>query len=415
MQTFYFSNTGCSAKDEDFIRLTKILGVERTNNLFEADCIVQHFCGMSSECFEDIPKFMFILKKIKEDKPDIKIFVGGCASEIVDLQKRYPFVDGVFSRRHMVEDISKYLGFDPNTDKEKPISNHNSVRIQSGCLRHCGFCKKHFMDMPLKSKKIEQVLRDIDDVVKHSYSYIILHAENSTEYGIDLGCRLIDLLKEIEKNPRIKNIYLSALCIDELVLNPELVEYIQNSKKITTVQVEIQSLIPEVRQNMNLSSSKEDVLEILRRFSKKRIITNIMLGYPGENQKDFNEQLRVIREENLYYVQINAYDNTPGTPSYAMPQIKKKDVENRMLQMVDLLTELRMAKAKSIMNNSKLFGCTGVAVGKKTLHLNGESISVTVDTDKEFCIGDTVRVKITGIDEMFSGINQTLCLKGEII
>lgn len=413
MQTIYFSNSGCSAEEEDFIRLARELDLKPTNNLFSADFIVQHFCGMSSDCFKDIPKYMFIFEKLKEERTEVKIFVGGCAASVVNLKKRYPFVDGVFSRRHMVEDICQYFGVEPKNDE--PVSNHNVVRIQSGCLRKCGFCKKYYMDMPLKSKPIERVLRDVDDVIKHGYRDVVLLAENSTEYGLDLGYKLIDLLKEVEKNPKIKTIDLTALCIDELALNQELVDYISKSSKITTVQIEIQSLIPEVRKNMNLSSSREDVLEILKKLSRKHIDTNIMIGYPGETSKGFEEQMRVIKEENLYYVQINTYDNTPETLSYTMPQVSKNEVGNRLTKLTDLLKKLRQAKANELIHASKLFGCNGVAVGKNEVQLLGQTVSVSVDTDRELYIGSNVMVRITGIVELFSGRDQSLVLKGECI
>lgn len=88
IKTICFSNTGCSAEDEDFLRLLRTIGAERTQNLFKADCIIQHFCGMSTENYEMIPKCMYILKRIKEERPETKIFIGGCASEVLDLKKK---------------------------------------------------------------------------------------------------------------------------------------------------------------------------------------------------------------------------------------------------------------------------------------------------------------------------------------
>lgn len=413
MQTIYFSNSGCSAEEEDFIRLARELDLKPIKNPFKADCIVQHFCGMSSDCFKDIPKYMFIFEKQKEERPNVKIFVGGCAASVVDLKKRYPFIDGVFSRRHMVEDICKYFDIQPKCDET--VSNHNVVRIQSGCLRNCGFCKKHYMDMPLQSKPIEQVLKDVEDAVKHGHRNIVLFAENSTEYGLDIGCKLIDLLKEVEKNTKVRTIDLTALCIDELVRNPELVDYVSNSSKIISVQVEIQSLIPEVRKAMNLTSSKEEVLKVLKKLSNKHIDTNIMLGYPGETRKNFEEQLRVIKEENLYYVQINTYDNTPETPSFSMPQVSKNEVQRRLVQLTNLIEELRKEKANVLINSSKLFGCNGIAIGKNMVSLKGETVYVKVNTDKELYEGVNVMVKIIGIEELFSGRYQTLVLRGECI
>lgn len=409
-KTICFSNTGCSAEEEDFIRLVRILGAERTQNIFKADCIVQHFCGMSAENYEVIPKCMYILEQIKEERPEVKLFIGGCASEVLDFKKRYPFVDGVFARRRMVEDISQYLGVDYKYDNA-PICNQNAVRIQSGCLRQCGFCKKHYMNMPIISKPLEKVMKDAGEVLKNGYTDITLLAENSTEYGIDLGYRLIDLLREFEKETRIKRIYLTGLCIDELAIMPELVDYIANNSKIVSVQVEIQSLIPVVRKNMKLTSTREEVLEILQRFSEKCITTNIMVGYPGENQVDFDEQLKLIKENNLYYVQVNKFDATPRTPGYEMEQITKVVVEKRLNKMVNLLMLLKREKANKLIKSSQEV-YKGVAVGKNTVLLNNESIWVSVDENAELTYGEEYKVKLTSIDQLASGKDQNMRLKG---
>ena len=93
--------------------------------------------------------------------------------------------------------------------------------------------------------------------------------------------------------------------------------------KIHQLQIEIQSLIPEVRKNMRLSSSVEEVLKILKLLEKKYIITNIMLGYPGETDSGFDKQLKLIEEHGLYYAQVNTYDDTPCVPAHNLEQIPK--------------------------------------------------------------------------------------------
>ena len=107
----YFSNTGCILESEDFFRFLRLTGGEETKNFDEADVIIAHFCAMSTESFENIPPHMAIFQGLKKyGSPAPKLYIGGCATEVVDLKKRYPFVDGVFRRRKMVEDLSKYFG-----------------------------------------------------------------------------------------------------------------------------------------------------------------------------------------------------------------------------------------------------------------------------------------------------------------
>ena len=142
-----------------FFRFLRLTGGEETKNFFEADLIIAHFCAMSTESFENIPPHMAIFQGLKKyGSPAPKLYIGGCATEVVDLKKRYPFVDGVFRRRKMVEDLSKYFGYDPKMDENLPINYYECVRIQTGCMRNCGFCKKGYLNMPLNSKTPDKVL-----------------------------------------------------------------------------------------------------------------------------------------------------------------------------------------------------------------------------------------------------------------
>ncbi len=415
----FFTYTGCSVESEDFIRFLQLTHAKPTEDICKADVIIAHFCGMCTESFKSIPQHMAVLQGIKKFCPEVSIYAGGCASEVIDLKKRYPFLDGTFHRHSMIEDLSRYFGYDVNTAEILPASYYNSISIQYGCLRNCGFCKKAYMDMSLHSKPIEQVVRDVSHAVSQGYHDIVLFAENSTEYGLDFSehVRLLDLLKAVHQIEGVNSLYISALCIDELITNPELVEYIKNSAKITKVQIEIQSLIPEVRKNMNLTSSVEDVLTILSAFSNKHIITNIMLGYPGETDENFQQQLELIEKHGLYYIQVNSYDDTPMVYAHGLPQISKSTVNSRMTKMIQTLKKVRTKKAEEIMQLSKKNALTCMYTSENRLEIIGESAIVNVEKCHSLTSGQQVQVQITGVNHLFDMFDkdQTMSFRGKII
>lgn len=359
---------------------------------------------------------MAVFKGMKENFPDIKLYVGGCASEVLDLQKRYPFIDGVFRRRNMIQDLATYFGYDPKSDEEDPISNLHCVKIQTGCARSCGFCKKAYLKMPLCSKPIAKVLMDVKDSVSKGHHDIILLAENATEYGIDLddNIRLIDLLKAVVEIDGVESLYVSALCIDELVLNPELVDYIKNCAKIHKVQLEIQSLIPEVRKNMRLTSTVDDVLKLLGEFSEKYIITNIMLGYPGETTENFKKQLKLIEKYGLYYVQINVYDNTPLVYGNSFEQIPKSVVSERVTMITRTMTKVRNRKATDIRMASKNEPVTCIYTTEGRFEIVGHAAIVELSKAPKCTSGQKVKVRVTGSKKLFSMFDpdQTMVLGG---
>ena len=393
----YFSNTGCTFEEEDFIRFLRLTNAEQTKNILEADVIIAHFCALSTESFKSIPPHMAILQGIKQElKPQVKIFIGGCASKVLDLKKRYPFVDGVFNRGSMIKDLAKYFGYDLNTISNLPICNGQAVSIQSGCLRNCGFCKKAYLDMPLRSKPIEKVLLDIKEAISQGHPDILLFAENSTEYGIDLdgNARLIDLLKAATNVEGLKSITLTGVCIDELAFNTVLLDFIKNCKKIYKVQIEIQSLIPEVRKNMRLTSSTEDVLRVLKELSSKYIITNIMIGYPGETDENFKEQLSLIEKYGLYYVQVNTYDNTPFVYGSTFKQIPKNLVDSRTMMLINTINKLRSKKAAELKMLSRKDPISCIYTSSGTFELLGHSANIDLKNASNCKVGDIIKVYV---------------------
>ena len=355
---------------------------------------------------------MAILNEIKENQPNVKIFAGGCAESLVDLQKRGK-IDGTFRRGKMIEDLSNYLNYDYTTD-DSPINYHGAVRIQMGCSRNCGFCKKGYLDMPLTSKPLEKVLADIKSAIDEGSYDIELLAENATEYGLDLEpkVRLIDLLKEICALDGLEFLSVSALCIDELALDNELVEYIRNNKKIRKVQVEVQTLIPSVRKKMNLSSSIDDVFRILEAFKDKHIITNIMVGYPGETEADFQKQLQVIEDKQMYFIQVNQYDNTPFVPAYGLKQIPKAISDLRVLALYNTINKVRIRMSEEMIGS--VVDCVYTLEGK--FEMLGSSCEVSIKNRPHCYHGQVIKARITSYDSSIS-INpyMTMIFKGEVV
>lgn len=354
------------------------------------------------------------LKKYKN--PALKLYVGGCATEVVDLKKRYPFIDGVFRRRKMVEDLSQYFGYNPKLDENLPVNYHGSVRIQTGCMRNCGFCKKAYLHMPLNSKTPDKIIADVQSAVAEGFHNIMLLAENSTEYGIDLAedVRLVDLLKSIVLIDGVTSLNVYGLCMDELVLNHELVSFLRDCEKIHKLQIEVQSLIPEVRKSMGLSSSVEEVLKILKLLERKYIITNIMLGYPGETVSNFAEQLKLIEEYGLYYLQANVYDDTPCVPAHNLEQIPKELVTKRMLAFLETLKRIRAKLANQIIAESKKSPIECVYTAEGTFEMIGYSALVNVTNDTRYANGQRIRCRIQKVENLItpSDPNQSLVLKG---
>ena len=389
----------------EFIRLIHLTGGEIAKNILEADIVILHFCGLSTEELKNIVPILAITDKLKEQNPDVKVYAGGCAEGIINLKKRGK-IDGVFRRGHMVEDLSKYFNYEYKKDISA-IHYHGTVKIQMGCNRRCGFCKKAYMNMQNKSTPMEEVLASVKKAIADGYGDIGLLAENSTEYGWDLNprIRLIDLLKEICSLDGLKFLTINGLCLDELAMDDELVNYISTNNKIRKVQLESQSLIPLVRKNMKLSSTREDVIRILKAFENKHIVSNIMVGYPGENDGDFDKQLKTIKEYGLYYIQPNMYVNTPGVYGSTLKQIPKKVASKRLCKLVENLIEVREKEAEKVVGS--VIPCVYTLEGR--FEMLGGTANVEINNcHKKFSYGQIVRVKIKSFKSFSMRENQVI-------
>ena len=204
--------------------------------------------------------------------------------------------------------------------------------------------------------------------------------------------------------------------MDELVLNPELVSFLRDCEKIHKLQIEIQSLIPEVRKNMGLSSSVEEGLKILKLLEKKYIITNIMLGYPGETDSNFAKQLKLMEEYGLYYVQVNVYDDTPCVPAHSLKQIPKELVAKRMRAFLETMKCIRTKFANKIIDESKKKPIECIYTIGGNFEMIGYSAMVKPNNG-QYANGEKVRFRITRIQDLIDQFDpsQSMVMKGSRI
>lgn len=406
----YYDFTGCSLERVNSKKIARILNAVTTDDIFEADVIILYFCVISIKEIEYIKPILDATNKMKGVNPDLKVFAGGCAKEVLNLNK-YGNLDGTFRRGHMIEDLAPFLNYDP----EKaifPMPDRGGITIGLGCdYRKCGFCKKQYLPMPLTSKSPDYILSEVKAAVSEGFGDIVLQAENSTEYGLDLtpSVNLLQLLKSICALEGVNFLTIHGLCLDELVRDEELLEYIKNNSKIRKVQLEAQSLTPVIRKNMRLSSSVDDVIHVFRELKRKYIISNIMVGYPGENSHNFEEMLDLIKKKDLHFIQPNQYVNTPLTYGSTLTQVPKIESDLRSIILLNCIKKLRENFAKKLLGTT----VTCVYTTEEIFEMLEHTATVELNNKKIYSYGQTIVVKITGIVSLLDSLDFTLRFEGE--
>ncbi len=307
---------------------------------------------------------------------------------------KYLIVTGCLAQRH-AEDIKKYIpevdgiigvgGFDKICDcidelenKEKFIYNKptqqldylNSTRvlttpagvaylkIAEGCDNRCAYCAIPSIRGPFRSRPLEDLLREAESLVEMGIKEIILVAQDSTRYGLDLygKPKLSELLVELDKIEKLKLVRVMYLYPDEITA--ELIDVMKKCEKIAKyVDLPLQHISDKILKAMNRRGTSTDIRKIIRQFREAMpevvIRTSLIVGFPGETQKDFDELCDFVREMEFDRVGVFAYSKEESTKAASMPkQVGKREKTSRVKKLMEIQREI------SYKNNLKRVGKT---------------------------------------------------------
>lgn len=392
----------------------------------KADIIIINTCGFIDSAKQESIETILEMAKNKENGTCKSLIVTGCMAQRYknELIKEMPEIDAVVGTGSykdicdvIEKTVSKKVPFSLMNEinyklsYEKRIlttpSHYAYIKIAEGCNNNCSYCIIPKLRGRFRSKEIEDIIKESKELVSQGVKEIILVAQDTTMYGIDIyGKKMLShLLKEIEKIEGLRWIRVMYSYPEEIT--DEMIETIGNSKKICHYfDIPLQHISNKILKSMNRKTSKEKTIEIIKKIRSKIsdavIRTSIIVGYPGETDEDFKELESFIKEQELERVGIFTYSREEGTTACEM--INQID-ENIKEQRKDLL--MRLQSKISYNNNKKLVGnfidviIDGVR-GESEYY--GRSFGDAPEIDQQVFInkkntllnkGDIVRVKIT--------------------
>lgn len=213
-----------------------------------------------------------------------------------------------------------------------------NVKIAQGCLGNCSYCAIKNATGKLRSKLLNEILREFYEGLALAYKRFVLLAEDTGAYGIDIGTDIVKLLQEIfshnsrfsliinDFNPRwLINFY------DRLL--PVLAE---NRERIEDIRIPIQSgsdrILRLMKRPYTCSDVAKAILDLKSKIPELRIHTHILIGFPGETQSDFEQTQRLLRDLNFDSVSLYCYEDRPHTKSFTMPDKILFDVKMERLK-----------------------------------------------------------------------------------
>lgn len=366
----------------------------------QADVIMVNFCAISAENLDAFDRFRSEVIQYKRSNPELKVIAGGCIEGLSE-QRDLSFADAIFHHQEEATTLAAFLGKDAQSALSPAIMNGAAlINISQGCNRRCSFCKVHFLKyMRLTSRPMDEILGLAKQALAQGISTIVLSAENSTEYGIDLGTNLQTLLEHLVALDGLRILDVYGLCLDEVT--PALIQTLKHPK-IRALQLEVQSLNDQIRKNMNLHKTANEALAVLDALSGKFLISNLMTGFPGHSVSEFNREMRAVHAHHLYYLSLDPYDDTPGAPSHKMYQPLDKTtsayyqeaflraVAKERKLLLELLMRLPFIEASVV----------SADYAKVHLYASHYTLEICAEQLQRRCRpGDIVQVKITGLHE----------------
>ena len=301
-----------------------------------------------------------IIRRAKKLNPNAVIAVTGCyaqtAPDEVLAIEGVNLVLGTKDRKNIVTLVEE-LNTESNINHVSDImSNHEFeelqikqysnrtrafIKIQEGCNQFCSYCIIPYARGRVRSRKMEEVLEEITNLTKHGCQEFVITGIHVTSYGKDLGdVTLIDLLEEIAKIPKVKRIRLGSL--EPGFITKDTLDRLSKMESFCPhFHLSLQSGCDSVLKRMNRKYTTQDIREkckaIREHFQYPALTTDIIVGFPGETEEEFEETRKFLEEIDLYEMHVFKYSIRKGTKAADMkPQINdqiKAKRSNVLLEM----------------------------------------------------------------------------------
>lgn len=364
--TYHISTFGCQMNFKDSEKLAGILeeiGYVETDTE-AADFVLLNTCTVRENANQKVYGHLGILKNYKKKNPHMMIALCGCMMQeelvVEKLKESYRFVDIIFGTHNiykLAELIQTRLESDRMVvdlwkDAKEIVEDLPSVRkytfkagvnIMFGCNNFCSYCIVPYVRGRERSREPEDIIHEIEEMVSEGVVEIMLLGQNVNSYGktLEQPISFAQLLERVEQIPGLKRIrFMTSHPKD---LSDDLIAVMAKSEKICRhMHLPVQSGSSRLLERMNRRYTKEHYLELVRKLREAipdiSLTTDIIVGFPGETEEDFEETLDVVRQAEYDSAYTFIYSKRTGTPAANMPdQVPDEVVKerfNRLLQVV---------------------------------------------------------------------------------
>lgn len=415
MTSVFIHNFGCRVNQAEAFDWSCRLGeagISVARDWHQAEWVVVNACALTARAEADVRQF---LKRIQRESPGTRILVTGCLAEKTREElARNSSVSRIIpnSRKDsLVEELLALTGTGQDKPERRLFRSRALVKVQDGCDAHCTFCIIPSLRGKSRSRSLEQVVECARSAVDRGYQEIVLAGIHLCAYGQDLEPRksLLDLLQALTAIEALRMVRLSSL--DPRLLPRPLLEFLVREEKICPhFHLSLQHASESVLRRMGRKSTPAEYLEILNFLRAGRpeasLGADIIVGFPGEEEADFNFLKDFLRESPLNYFHVFSFSPRSGTPAAKWEQVPENIKKKRSEELRRLSREKNQA-FKKMFSGRELAGIVIKKKGAMFEVLTGNYIKVMIKSEKELKPGQLVRVRVT---EASPGLSQ-----GEVV
>jgi threonylcarbamoyladenosine tRNA methylthiotransferase MtaB len=275
-----------------------------------------------------------------EEDDAVDIYIGNNEKgRLLELIQRFQKEQATI---HSTSDINKEKEYESLPIHVSGDHTRAFLKIQDGCNRFCSYCIIPYVRGRIRSSSPQEVLRQIEELAASGTKEVVLDGIHLTSYGLDLSTDLISLLKEIDQIDGLERIRLGS--IEPTFITEESAAELASLKKLCPhFHLSLQSGCDSVLKRMNrhyTTAEFEKICEILRRhFDQPALTTDIITGFPGETEEEFEETYRFMEKLSFYEIHVFPYSVRKGTKAASMPEQNTKKTKSERSARLLALTE----------------------------------------------------------------------------
>lgn len=347
-------------------------GHEIVDEIDNSELVIVNTCAVKRTTLN---KVIHRLKELK-NKEDLKVIVSGCLP-LIDLEKIENIgdfegilscktldrinqvVDKISSGKKNVKEISGHSQRTKNTRFRKDEVSA-PISIAEGCTSNCSYCCVKNARGNLNSFQPEKIVNQVKEEVQSKRKQIYITTQDTSAYGIDFkeNYRLPNLLEDIGKIPEKFRVRVGMMNPKNTIkILPELIESFKNDRIYDFLHVPVQSGNNRILNEMNRGYQVEDYKKIVENFRKEipdiQIVTDIIVGFPGETVKEFQDSCELVKKTSPDKVNLTRFTPMPNTKAKKMDQIDSEEKKRRSKKMTEILNEISKEKNEKYVGKEK--------------------------------------------------------------